>query len=224
MCSGEDPNLGPLASSVRDNLVEKVTTLLATQAAMKLMKDKEEENKYKELKQLIEKTLLDKVTTFLSEQAVEKYFEEKKKKKAAAKLLDDNFDIFADSVMQDKDMFRGSSDEINLLEEFRENGEEQNLVDPDELLTDKQSPILNSISNMDLKSDRIQEENKRPPPDGKGKLYFTIPEGKNPSDWEVMSSSFGAAEQAVQGKEKKIDPAMGLVDQALDIIAAIESN
>ena len=35
---------------------------------------------------------------------------------------------------------------------------------------------------------------------------------------------FGAAEQAVQGKEKKIDPAMGLVDQALDIIAAIENS
>ena len=126
-------------------------------------------------------------------------------------------------------MFRGSSDELYLLEEFPENGDEKNLDDSEELLTGKQSPILYSISNMDLESDRVQEkrllaQGKKDTPTGVGRASFNIPDGRDPSDLEIASSSFGVAEKTINDQEDKIDPSMDFVDKALDIVALIEKK
>ena len=217
----------PLATSIKDTLLDDVTTLLAKQAAKKMMDDQKEENKFNAIKQAIEVTLVDQIATFLSKTAVEKFFDDEKKKEATdTKKILEEYSLFADSVKQD--MFRGSSNEMYLLEEFRENGEEHNLVDSEELLTDRKSPILYSISNMDLQSDRVQEK-KMPTsfqknPTGKGKVSFSIPNGKNPTDWEIVSSSFGVAEKTVNGQDRQIDPSMDFIERAIDIVGLIENK
>ena len=215
-------NTIPLATSIKDTLLDDVTTLLAKQAAKKMMDDQKEENKFNAIKQAIEVTLVDQIATFLSKTAVEKFFDDEKKKEATdTKKILDEYSLFVD-------MFRGSSNEMYLLEEFRENGEEHNLVDSEELLTDRKSPILYSISNMDLQSDRVQEK-KMPTsfqknPTGKGKVSFSIPNGKNPTDWEIVSSSFGVAEKTVNGQDRQIDPSMDFIERAINIVGLIDNK
>ena len=97
-------------------------------------------------------------------------------------MLDDYL-LQAESVKQN--LFReDSSNEIFVLQEIPENVDKQSFVDSEEQLIDTKSPILYSVGNRDLKSDRVQEQRffKETSPNGKGKISFTIPDGRDPTD------------------------------------------
>ena len=212
-------NLIPLATAIKDSLLNDVTTLLAKEAVKKIMNDQEKENKLQELQ--------NKIASFISKTAVEKFFAPKHdidKVNTTTNMLDDYL-LQAESVKQN--LFReDSSNEIFVLQEIPENVDKQSFVDSEEQLIDTKSPILYSVGNRDLKSDRVQEQRffKETSPYGKGKISFTIPDGRDPTDWEIASSSLSLAERTVKGQDKTIDPSLEILEKAVDIVAMLENK
>ena len=140
-----------------------MSTLIATEAAKKEYMEEEKKQIYADVAKAIETILIDKIAAFLSKTAVEKIIEKERDqnqlKEDDNKILIDDYILTADPVKQG--FFRGSSEESDLFQEKPENGDDHNLVEPEEHLNNKKTPILKSVTVGEVKSEGVTEEKQK---------------------------------------------------------------